>query len=124
MASQSNFESEFEIMLDNYGINVSERTRRLIRRNHVKQIQKQIQNKKDIQETSETSELSENQLWKTIKLFFLFCKNVICLVFKCLLWFLVLILWLSIWLLKIVFEIYIGIIIVYVVMEYSKRIVL
>ena len=101
---------ELDSMLNDYGIVVSERTRRLIHRNNKKL------------KVPERIAPCENVVWNTIKSFFLFWKGVIHIVCRCLLWIATLFIWLILYVLKLALEMYICALIIYVVFEYVKRI--
>ena len=99
---------EIEQVFNDYGIVVSERTRRLIHRNH-KKIQKvEVPKERFI-------------LWSIIKKLFAFLKSIIYTFLNCILCVVACFIWIALGILQIMLEIYVAALICYVVAEFIKR---
>jgi len=101
---------EFDMMLNDYGIVISDRTRRLIKRN-----QKKIQN-------IDKQPIYDSALCHIIKSVLLFLVNIIYTVCGWLLWFIGMIIWLILYILKLALEIITICSLAYLICVYVKQI--
>lgn len=100
---------EFEMMLDDYGIVVSERTRRRIHRN-IK--------KRKVQDVP----VNRFIVWRILTCIVLFLKSIIYKFFSCILYLSALFIWLVLSIFQIMLEVYMAAVICYVVAEFIKQI--
>ena len=108
---------EFEMLLNDYGIVVSERTRRLIRRNHMKKLGQLPVNSEQIKKPE-----YESVLCNIIKSVLMFLVNIIYTVFTWLLWVISMIILLILYILKLSLEIMTICTLAYLICIYVKQI--
>jgi hypothetical protein len=102
-------EEEFDMMLNDYGIVVSDRTRRLIHRNNMKR--EQARNNKIIYNTNVFNIIKQNLLW---------CVNIVKIVCTPIIWILAVFIWFVLYIIKKSLEIMMILIIIKIVSEYIK----
>jgi len=100
---------EFDAMLNDYGIVISERTRRRIRRN--------MKNNKP-----QEAPVNRFIVWRMLLCIVLFLKSIIYKFFTCILYLCAFLIWIALGIFQILLEIYIAAIIFYVVAEFIKQI--
>ena len=99
---------EFDMMLNDYGIVVSERTRRLIHRNNMKNLALKKQ------QTSNTN------VFNIIKQSILWCLSMLSFTFTCMMWFMALLCWIVLYIIKKTLEWVMVVVIIKIVSEYIK----
>ena len=105
---------EFEMMLDDYGIVVSERTRRLIHRN--------IKKREPVHQKEVLVKENTFLLWAIIKCIALFLKSILYKLLSYIIYLIALLIWIVLGIIQIMLEIYVAAIICYVVVEFIKQI--